>query len=65
MFQSGTISGWRQRARCSKDCPISGSSTESASGYHWLPCGTSDADHPCNNLEGKVWLEADKGDSLR
>ena len=44
---------------------MSGSSTESASGDHWLPCRTSDAAHPCKNSEGKVWLEEDKGDTLR
>ena len=42
-----------------------GSRTERASGDHWLPCRTSDAAHPCKNLEGKVRLEAAKGDTLR
>ena len=65
MFQSGPIHGWRRRARCSKECPVSGSSTENASGDHWLPCRTSDTAHHCNKSEGKVRLEADKGDNLR
>ena len=51
--------------RCSKDWPVSGSVTERASGDHWLPCRSSDADHPFKNSEEKVRLEVDKGDTLR
>ena len=57
--------GLRRRSRCSKDWPVSGYRTARASGDHWLPCRTSEADHPCKNLEGKVWLEAANGETLR
>ena len=65
MFQSVLIHGWRRRARCYKDWPVLGSKTERASGDHWLPCRTSEAAHPSINSEGKVRLEAAKGDTLR
>ena len=65
MFQSGLICGWRQRARCSKDFPFSGTRTARVSRDHLLPCSTSKAVHPCKTSEGKVWLEAAKGETLR
>ena len=65
MFQSGPIHRWRRRVRCSNDWPVSGSITARDSGDHWLPCRTSEASHHCKNLEGNVWLEAAKGDTLR
>ena len=65
MFQSGPISGWRQKTQCSKDWNVSGSRTSRASGDHWLPCRTSEAAHPSKNSEVKVQLEEDKGETLR
>ena len=65
MFQLGPIRGCRRRDGCYKDWPVFGSITESASRDHWLPCRTSEEAHSGKNSDGKVRIEAAKGDNLR